>query len=145
MKKHVPLLLLVLLALFACKTKPSADEMTAADEMRKEAVAAQEKALSVGADRQAADLYAQGTAALAAGDEAAETEDYVTALQKYTEARDAFLKAYEAAGDSRYAEALEALRRAEGAIAQNDEEIRAGNEEKARLEAELEAAMEVEE
>lgn len=145
MKKHVPLLILVVLALFACKTKPSAEEITAADAMREEAVAAREKALSVRADQSVPDLFAVGEAALQAGDDAAAGEDYSAALQKYTESRDAFLKAFEQAGGSKYAEALEALRRAEEAIAKNDEEIRAVNEEKARLEAELEAVREVEE
>lgn len=143
MKKHVPLLILALLALFACKTKPSAEEITAADAMRGEAVAAREKALSVQADEKAADLFAQGEAALQAGDDAASAEDYAVALQKYTEARDAFLKAYENSADSRYAEALEALRRAEKAIAENDEAIRVGNEEKARLDDEVRQLQEV--
>ncbi len=145
MKKHVPLLILVVLALFACKTKPSAEEITAADAMREEAVAAREKALSVQADEKAGDLFAQGEAALKAGDEAAAGEDYAVALQKYTESRDAFLKAFEQAGGSKYAEALEALRRAEEAIAENDEAIRVGNEEIARLDDEVRQLQEADE
>lgn len=145
MKKHVPLLILVVLALFACKTKPSAEEITAADAMREEAVAAREKALSVRADQSVPDLFAVGEAALQAGDDAAAGEDYSAALQKYTESRDAFLKVFEQAGGSKYAEALEALRRAEEAIAENDEAIRVGNEEIARLDDEVRQLQEADE
>lgn len=145
MKKHVPLLILVVLALFACKTKPSAEEITAADAMREEAVAAREKALSIRADQSVPDLFAVGEAALQAGDDAAAGEDYSAALQKYTESRDAFLKAFEQAGGSKYAEALEALRRAEEAIAENDEAIRVGNEEIARLDDEVRQLQEADE
>ncbi len=136
MLKRLPFFLLILVALFSCKTKPTEEEIAAADDMRAQAVEAQEKALSVGADQKAADLWQQGVDALAAGDEAAAAEDYALALQKFTEARDAFLQAYDLCGGSRYAEALEALKRAEAAIAENDEAIRAGDEERAQLDAE---------
>lgn len=145
MKKHLPLFIMIVLVLFACKTKPSEEEIAAVDGMRGEAIAAREKALSVQADERAADLFAQGENALKAGDEAAAAEDYALALEKFRESRDAFLKAYDATGGSRYAEALEALRRAEAAIAENDEAIRAGNEEKARLDDEMRQSQEGEE
>ena len=136
MLKRLPFFLLILFALFACKTKPAPEEIAAAEDMRTQAVEAQEKALSAEADQKAAELWQQGVDALAAGDEAAAAEDYALALQKFTEARDAFLQAYEQCGGSRSAEALEALKRAEAAISENDEAIPAGDEDKAQLDAE---------
>ena len=70
MLKRLPFFLLILVALFSCKTKPTEEEIAAADDMRTQAVEAQEKALSVGADQKAADLWQQGVDALAAGADA---------------------------------------------------------------------------
>ena len=71
MLKRLPFFLLILFALFACKTKPAPEEIAAAEDMRTQAVEAQEKALSAEADQKAAELWQQGVDALAAGDEAA--------------------------------------------------------------------------
>lgn len=144
MKKLFSIVLLMFVVLFSCKTKSAEGDLAAADDMRQQAVEAQEKALTVGADRFASELYQQGVKALKEGDSAAASGDYALALEKFAKARDLFTQAYDAAvaaGGSRYAEALAALRRAEAAITENDDAIQAGKEEKAELDAAIKEAQ----